>query len=149
VEQEKLRIEDSAYLTASSQEYAELLPDLSVPAKLPLGAARRFSVTRIDVDPSQQREFREWLRGQVAPRTAVLPHLGTYRVIVGGSVSTFILIEARASLAAFDRNRLDWDSVLPGVKSVTRNFFEPEPTMSRVTPEFAKGNEKFWFPPEH
>ena len=147
-EQDKLRIDDSAYLSGGSHEFAELVPELSVPGKFPLGAGRCFSVTRIEVDPSQQREFRDWLHSQVKAKAAVLPHLGTYRVIAGGSVSTLILIEARVSRAEFDSNRLDWGTVAPGVKSISRDLFQPEPTMSRVNTEFAKGNEKFWFPPE-
>ena len=147
-EQDKLRIEDSAYLTASIHEFGELVPELSVPSKFPLGAARCFSVTRIEVEPTRQREFRDWLRAQVSAKTDVLPHLATYRLIAGGSLSTFVLIEARTSRAAFDMNRLNWDPVVSGVQSVTRNLFGPDPNTSRVTAEFAKGNEKFWFAPD-
>lgn len=147
-EQDKLHIEDSAFVSTSAHEFGELLPESSVSAKFPLGAARCFSVTWIEVDPSRQREFREWLRGQVDMKSSTIPHLATYRIIAGGSISTFVLFEARLSKSAFDKDRLDFENVVAGVRSVSRDFFEPNPRNSRVTAEFAKGNEEFWLTPE-
>ena len=147
-EQDKLHMEDSNFVQASSHEFGELVPESSVPAKFPLGAARCFSVTRLDVEPSRQREFRDWLRRQIGANTSALPHIAAYRLMAGGSLSSFVLIEARTSRADFDSNRIDFETLIPGVLSVTRNFFEPNPNTSRVTAEFAKGNEKFWFPSE-
>jgi hypothetical protein len=147
-EQDKLHIEDSVYVSARNHEYAELVPELTVPTKFPLGAARCFSVTRIDVEPSQSQDVRNWLRRQIAAKAAVLTYLATYRLFAGGSPTTYIVIEARTSRGAYDSNRLDLDFPPTGVKGITRNLFEPDPNTSHVTREFAKGNERFWFAPE-
>ena len=142
-EQDKLSIEDSAFLTSKNHEYAELQPDLSVLPKFPMGAARTVSISRIEVEPSRQAEFKTWLKSQVG---LGLQHLASYQIIAGGSMNTYVLIEARTSLAEFEKNALDLSNSAPGVRSITRNFFTPDPTTSRVTPGFAKGNEKFWTP---
>jgi hypothetical protein len=142
-EQDKLSIEDSAFLTSKNHEYAELQLDLSVLPKFSLGAARSFSISRIEVDPSHQAEFKAWLKSQVG---LGLQHLATYEIIAGGLTNTYVLIEARTSLAEFDKNAVNLSTSAPGARSIIRNYFTPDPSTSRVTPEFAKGNEKFWNP---
>jgi hypothetical protein len=142
-EQDKLSIEDSTFVAVKNHEYAELQPDLSVLPKFPMGAARSFSISRIEVEPSHQAEFKTWLRSQVG---LGLQHLATYQIIAGGLTNTYVLIEARTSLAEFDKNALNFSISAPGARSVNRNYFTPDPSTSRVTPEFAKGNEKFWTP---
>jgi hypothetical protein len=142
-EQDKLSIEDSAFVSSKNHEYAELQPDLSVPPRFRLGAARTFAVSRIEVDPIHQSEFRAWLKSQLG---LGLQHLATYQITAGGLMNSFVLIEARTSLGEFDKNGLNLSIGTPGARSIVRNYFTPDPTMSRVTPEFAKGNEKFWTP---
>ena len=142
-EQDKLSLEDATFVTSKNHEYAQLQSDLSVLPRFPMGAARSFSISRIEIEPSHQAEFRTWLKAQVAQG---LQHLATYQVIAGGSMNSYLLIEARTSLGEFDKNELNLSANTPGARSVTRNFFTPDPSMSRVTPEFAKGNEKFWTP---
>lgn len=142
-EQDKLSIEDSRFLSSKTHEYAELQSDLSVLPKFPFGSARSFAISRVEVDPIHQAEFRIWLRSQIG---LGLQHLATYQIIAGGSMNIYILIEARTSLGEFDKNAMNLSTGTPGARLIIRNYFTPEPTTSRVTPEFAKGNEKFWAP---
>lgn len=140
-EQDKLSLEDATYVTARSHELLELMRDASVEAKYPFATTRFLAVTRAEVEPAQLGAFREWL----SKRVTALPHVAAYRTVAGGSLSSFVVIEARPSRAAFAAARLDWDAP-PGVKSMTRDLYNLDPMTSHVSAEMGKGQEKFWFP---
>lgn len=150
IEQEKLTIEDSAYVASKTHQTAVYEPDLSLRSNAPLGGARYLLVTSIEVEPAQEQEFRKQLRAYMLgkQRGAYTERWATYRIVLGARDASFVMFQPLQSMQALDQGVVSSVNNLPtaGVRTIRRDLMAFSPGMSYVSEEFAAGNTAFWFP---